>query len=183
MEGGIVDHHWDPTWLHQGEYVIQLQQPHQQWRTMCPLWWGRSGDKNQKPPLMEAKPQSGAQINTQNQAANSYDNSRVSERKHFVKQTVCCLIAVFSHLRSLSQQLSLMWRGSGLSCSGHCFLVIFYFIKIVNLGKTHTEKRGQTSCMHVWWQSFALEKCPFLKETCNDAFEMMPQPILLMFCL
>lgn len=129
-------------------------------------WWQKP-----MPLLMEAEPQSRAQINTQNHAANSHDNSRVSERKHFVKQTVCCLIAVFSHLHSSSQQLSLMWRWSGLSCSGHCFVdVIFYYIKTESLGK-HAQKRNgiqcinarsQTYCIHVQWQSFALEECPMI---------------------
>lgn len=84
-------------------------------------WWQKA-----KPPLMETEPPRGAQINTWNQAANGHDNSRVSERKHFVKQTVCRLIAVFSHLHSLSQQLSLMWRRSELSCSGHFFCFCYY---------------------------------------------------------
>lgn len=147
-------------------------------------WWQKP-----KPPLMETEPQSRAQINTWNQAANSRDNSRVSERKHFVKQTVCCLIAVFSHLHSLSQQLSLMWRWSGLGCSGQFFLVVViifcHSIKTESLGKTHTEKRNeircinvriQTSCMHVQWQS-SLCLGALLKETFNDAVEMILQPI------
>lgn len=81
-------------------------------------WW-------QKPTLMEAEPRSKAQINTQNQAANSRDNSRVSERKHFVKLTVCCLIAVLSHLHSLSQQLS--WCGDrvGWAALGSLLLLLF----------------------------------------------------------
>lgn len=142
---------------------------------MCPLQQGRSGDKNPKPPLMETEPQSEAQINTWNQAANSYDNSRVSERKHFVKQTVCCLIAVFSHLHSLSLQLSLMWRWSGLGCSGHflllCCCCFFCQWKTESLG-VNIQSRGMTTnillsgtrhlaCMFSGRAFFALEQCPY----------------------
>lgn len=118
MEAGRVAHHWDSTWPHLSESVIQLQPPHQRWRAMCP----GGVAVVQKPKLMEAEPRSKAQINTRNQAANSHDNSRVSERKHFVKLTVCCLIAVFSHLHSLSQQLS-WWRdGVGWAAPGSLLL-------------------------------------------------------------
>lgn len=79
-------------------------------------WW-------QKPTLMVAQPSSKAQINTWNQAANSHNNSRVSERKHFVKLTVCCLIAVLSHLHSLSQQLSWCGDRAGWAALGSLLLL------------------------------------------------------------
>lgn len=168
---GEVDHHWDPTWLHQGEYVIQLQRLRQQRRAMCPLRWGRRGDK--KPKATEwwrQEPQSGAQINTWNQAANNHDNSRVSERKHFVKQTVCCLIAVFSHLHSLSQQLSLMWRWSGLGCSGHFVVVVIFCcsIKTESFGEGTWRIRTMFDRHLAYTFSgiacFALERCPYWKK-------------------
>lgn len=172
MEGRGVDHHWDPTWLHRGEYVIQLQQPRQQRHTMCPLRWGRSGDKNQSHRWWRQR-----LINTWNQATNSHNNSRVSERKHFVKQTVCSLIAVFSHSHSLSQQLSLMWRWSGLRCSGH-FLLLFSGSRegcIQRGGVQCINVRSQTSCVRVQL-AFCLGAVPLLKETCRDAAEMILQP-------
>lgn len=79
----------------------------------------RGVDENPTTLLMEAAPRSTTQINTRTQAANNRNNSRVSERKRFVKQTVCCLIAVFSHLHSLSQQLCVGWGWSTLGRPGH----------------------------------------------------------------
>lgn len=88
---GKVDHHWDPTWLHQGERLIQLQQPHQRWRRHVSSAGGAGINLK-----AETK-----QI-TQSRAANRHNNSRVSETKCLVKQAACCLIAALSHLRSSS---------------------------------------------------------------------------------
>lgn len=157
IDGGLqVDHHWDPTWLHQGECVIQLQPPPQQQHTMCPLWWGRTGDKEkQKKQSLRGwrqEPQSVAQTNTWNQAVNSHDNSRVSGRKQ-VKQTVCCLIVVFSQLSGLSLRLSVMGRWRELCCSGHFYLVFFNNMKVEGLWKKLREEEDSTWCIKVKHQT------------------------------
>lgn len=106
-------------------------------------WW-------QKPALMVAQPPSKAQINTRNQAANSHNNSRVSERKHFVKLTVCRLIAVLSHLHSLSQQLPWCGERAALGnlccCCCYCFVVVF--------GRVHP-KRNNSSFINTGAKSSA----------------------------
>lgn len=93
IDGRPWDHRRDPTWLHQRVYVIQLQPPRQLWRTMCPLFWGRSRDRNPNPHWWRQQPQH--RINNWNQAANGLDNSKAPERKHFVKANSvasnCCV--------------------------------------------------------------------------------------------
>lgn len=110
----------------------------------CHVSWVAGSQWWQKPALMVAQPPSKAQINTWNQAANSHNNSRVSERKHFVKLTVCCLIAVLSHLHSLSQQLSWCRNRVGWAALGSLFFFCFF---AVVLGRKH-KKRNNSLFIH-----------------------------------